>query len=263
MNESELLFSQVLGCDRVSLYLDKDRRLKKDESKVIAAALKRRILGEPIQYILGKADFMGLSFKVTPSVLIPRPETEVLVEKAIEVVTRHMTHDTRLGILDLGTGSGCIAVSLAKFLPNAKIDALDISEDALEIARTNAKLNNVKINFKRGDLFSPCSLEPRAYNLIVSNPPYIVSSEINKLQPEVRYEPSLALNGGRDGLDFYRRIIKNAPKFLKKHGLLIMEMGFSQAEDLKNIFQNSHKFEIIEVIKDYNNIERVVVARKI
>ncbi len=262
MNEAELLFTNILNCNRLSLYLNKDTLLDNLKSSFICGVLKRRIKGEPIQYILDKTEFMGLEFKVTPDVFIPRPETEILVEKAIEIAGSSQAGVR--SILDIGTGSGCIAVSLAKFLPESKIIASDISEPALQVARENAKLNNIesKIDFISSDLFCSKLLAPESYNYIVSNPPYVPTAEIETLQPEIQYEPRAALDGGNDGLDFYRRIIDKAPRYLKKSGFLIMEMGFNQKDAIKNIFQNSLCFEIIESIKDYNNIDRVIVAIK-
>jgi release factor glutamine methyltransferase len=208
---------------------------------------------------------MGLKFKVAPCVFIPRPETEVLVETAIKQLSALSYKLSALNILDLGTGSGNIAVSLAKFLPQAEIYATDICNDALKIAKINAQLNNVenRIKFIQSDLFTAYSLQPIAYSLIISNPPYITATEIDELQPEIQYEPRLALDGGKDGLEFYRKIISLSPYYLKKDGLLIMEMGFNQAGAIRNIFKISGKFEIIGVVKDYNNIDRVMVARKV
>ena len=160
MNEPELLFSQTLGCDLFTLRLNKDRRLARKESSFIASALKRRIKGEPLQYILGETEFMGLRFKLDKRVLIPRPETELIVEKAIRLVRSYGLEVRDLDVLDLGTGSGCIAVSLAKFLPEVKITATDISKEALDVARENAKLNNVSINFLQADFFSIYNLQP-------------------------------------------------------------------------------------------------------
>lgn len=262
MTEAELLFTDVLGCDKLSLYLDRNIVLGFDKTAQISSALRRRILREPIQHILEKTEFMGLEFKVTPDVLIPRPETEILVEKTIELVARHKAQGTRQNILDIGTGSGCIAVSLAKFLPEVKITATDISEKALEVARENARLNNVEVDFLLADLFATCNLHLAPCDLIISNPPYVPSAEIAGLQPEVQYEPRIALDGGKDGLDFYRKIVLQAPDYLKEEGLLIMEMGFTQAEAIKNIFKGSAKFEIIDIVKDYNNIDRVIVAER-
>jgi release factor glutamine methyltransferase len=163
----------------------------------------------------------------------------------------------------LGTGSGCIAVSLAKLLPYLKITASDISEQALEIARQNAKTNNVSIEFIKSELFSNKKMRLNHYDMIVSNPPYIPTDEINRLQVEISYEPRQALDGGSDGLDFYRRIILEAHQYLKDKGLLILEMGFGQHKRIENIFYKSAKFEIIDVIKDLSNIKRVIVAQKV
>ncbi len=265
MIEAELLFTQIFNCDRASLYLDKDRVLDKDKSYLISSVLKRRITGEPIDYILGKTEFMGLEFKVNKNVFIPRPETEILVETAIKYVTRSPGHQvTSFNILDLGTGSGCIAVSLAKYLSRCGITATDISQEALEMAKDNANLHNVnkKIRFINSDLFTQYAIRNTQYDITACNPPYIPTAEIEKLQPEISYEPRVALDGGRDGLDFYRKIIKQAPDYLREGGFLIMEIGFNQMGEVKNIFQKYGNFEIIEVVKDYNNIDRVVVAQK-
>ncbi|MFH0762678.1 MAG: peptide chain release factor N(5)-glutamine methyltransferase [Candidatus Omnitrophota bacterium] len=271
MTESELLFCDVLKCGRLSLYLNKKSLLNRDECARISLALKRRARGEPLQYILGKSEFMGLTFKVAPEVLIPRPETEILVETALRVAgSRASVQARKLKILDIGTGSGCVAVSLAKFLPEAEIYASDISAEALEVAKENASLNNVNIEFIQSDLFSsrglstvPACRTGRDYGLIVSNPPYIPSAEIAKLQPEIQYEPRAALDGGADGASFFRRIIRGSLDNLCAGGFLIMEMGFNQAPEVGKIFQKYPDFEIIEVAKDYSGIERVIVAKKV
>jgi len=260
VNETELLFTDILNCDRPSLYLDKSISLNKAQSSFVSDALKRRIQGEPIQYILGKAEFMGLEFKLTQDVLIPRPETEILVEKTIDMARNPEVAARR--ILDIGTGSGCIAVSLAKNLPGVEITAIDVCEKAVKIARHNASLNNVKINFLKSDLFDNHEIKINSYEIIVSNPPYIPAAEIEALQPEIKYEPRLALDGGIGGLDFYRRIIDRAHLYLKENGLLIMEIGFNQKEAIKNIFKICGYFEIIGEIKDYSNIDRIVIAKK-
>ena len=231
---------------------------------MLSSALKRRISAEPIQYILGKTEFMGFEFKVTPDVLIPRQETEILVETAVKYVAASQSHNaTSINILDLGTGSGCIAISLAKLLPNAKITATDISDRALAVALRNAELNGVKVNFIQSDLFHNYNLEPDTYNLIVSNPPYIPTAQMKTLQPEVRYEPGIALDGGRDGLDFYRRIIGSSALYLEGDGFLILEAGFNQRDAIENIFQKARDFKITDAIKDYNHIDRVIVAQKL
>ncbi len=262
MNETELLFTDILNCNRLSLYLNKDIFLDRAKSFLVSGVLKRRIRGEPLQYILGKTEFMGLEFKVTPHVFIPRPETEILVETAIKIGYRLWVIGHRLKILDIGTGCGNIAISMARNLLYCEMDAIDISDNALKVALSNVKLNNAKVNFIQSDLFNTYNLQPNTYDLIVSNPPYISTAEIEALQPEVKYEPHMALDGGKDGLDFYRRIINKAPRYLRKDGFLIMEMGFNQKDAIKNIFQKTGYFEIIELIKDYNNIDRIIIAKK-
>ncbi len=264
MNETELLFTDILGCSRLELYLNKDKKIDNDKLLFISSVLKRRIKAEPIQYILGKTEFMGLEFKVTPDVLIPRQETEILVETTIKYGYRLSVVGYRARILDLGTGSGCIAVSLAKLMRGVEITATDISSKAIEIAEYNAGINNVseKIRFINSDLFSGLGVYGGArYDIIVSNPPYIPFGEIDTLQAEIRYEPRAALDGGNDGLDIYRKLIKEAPVYLKENGLLIMEIGFGQKSAIENIFRESGEYEIIEVIKDYSDIERVIVAQ--
>lgn len=258
MTEAELLFSRVLDCDRLSLYLNRDKYLAKNELDFISSVLARRIKGEPIQYILGKIEFMGLELKVNPGVLIPRPETEILAERAIQSLK--VSKSQSLKVLDLGTGSGCIAIALAKNSESAEIDAVDISTEALKTAKENAGLNKAKINFIQSDLFS--GLKDKKYAMIVSNPPYVEECQIRRLQPELRFEPRVALNGGADGLDFYRRLILESADHLEKNGLLIMEIGFGQRPGIEKIFLDSGKLKVIEVIKDYNNIDRVIVARK-
>ncbi|MBI4707052.1 MAG: peptide chain release factor N(5)-glutamine methyltransferase [Candidatus Omnitrophica bacterium] len=261
MNETELLFTRVLNCQRQSLYLDKGLELNKKQAGFIAACLKRRISGEPIQYILGNTEFMGFDFNVSPGCLIPRPETEILIETAINCVK--CLSPVKPRILEIGTGSGCIAVSLAKLLKNVLITATDISQKALDIAKSNALLNKVsdRIVFLNSDLFSSLPTCDKPYALCISNPPYIPSAEIQDLQPELQYEPRIALDGGIDGLDFYRRIIMQSADYLKPGGFLIMEMGFGQCKKVKEIFKISENFEIIKIVKDYSNIDRVVVAK--
>ena len=268
MTEAELLFTGILNCDKASLYLNRDLRLGEDKYSFISSVLKRRIKGEPLQYILGKTEFMGLGFKITPDVFIPRPETEILVETVLEIASSFKLHVSRLNILDIGTGSGNISISLAKLLKDCRIIAVDISKQAIVVAKNNAILNDVetKVSFIKQDFFglqpAACSLQPKSFDFIVSNPPYIPTPEIKNLQPEISYEPGIALDGGNDGLNFYRRIIEKSPGYLKKTGVLIMEMGFNQKGAIKNIFKESGDFEIIDVVKDYSNIDRVIVVQR-
>ena len=262
MTESELLFTQALNCNRANLYFDKGKYLTLSQASFISSVLKRRISGEPIQYILGKTEFMGLEFKVNRNVLIPRPETEILVETALRYAGS-LSHAAKR-ILELGTGAGCIAVSLAKFLPAFTIVATDISLGALKVAEDNARLNEVtdKIIFLASDLFGSLAMRSKKYTICVCNPPYIPSDEIGKLQPEIQYEPRSALDGGRGGLDFYRKIIKGSLDYLEDGGILILEIGFNQKQGIEDIFCRFNHFKIIEIIKDYNKIDRVIIARK-
>jgi release factor glutamine methyltransferase len=264
MNESELLFTELLGCVRSDLYLNKEKKLDNQTSLKIAQILERRTSGEPLDYILGKSEFMGLEFKVNPNVLIPRPETEILIDTVLKFVPQETDtrHQTSWNILEIGTGSGCIAVSLAVLLANIKIIATDISKSALEVAAENAVLNKVedKINFITCDLFSSCDLGPGSYDMIISNPPYIPSEEIKNLSAEVQSEPKIALDGGKDGLDFYRRIIPKSLRYLKTGGRLILEMGFGQCPSVSEMFNHSGRLKVKEVIRDYNGIERVIIA---
>jgi len=262
MTEPELLFTQVLGCRRDALYLDKNLCLTQDQAYFISSALKRRMAGEPIQYILGATEFMGFNFKLNKHVLIPRPETEILVETVLKYAGSLPCHENR--ILELGAGSGCVAVSLAKLLPYFKITSTDISREALKIAALNSRLNGVTDNlvFILSDLFNSLPPFKNRYSMCVSNPPYVTSNDIERLQPEIRFEPRVALDGGIDGLNFYRRIIDEASDYLPDQGLLIMEMGFNQRQAIEEIFCKSGRFKIIEVIRDYNSLDRVIVARK-
>jgi len=258
MTEAELVLTHVLNCNRLSLYLNKDAILDKDKSVLISRILERRISGEPLQYILGRCEFMGLEFKVDKRALIPRPETEILVESAITKLKAAV--NISLKILDLGTGSGCIAICLAKLLPRAFIWATDISLGALRLAKENADAHKVKVKFLRSDIFSALEKDQEKFDLIISNPPYISRQEFRGLAKEISFEPVLALEAGIDGLDFYRRIISQAAGYLKEGGFLILEMGFGQRSGIEDILRKSKNFEIMEIVKDYNNIERVVVV---
>jgi len=269
VNEAEVLFTELLACDRVFLYQNRALTLDREKCAFVAGVLRKRMRGEPLQYILGNAEFMGLEFKVNPAVLIPRPETEILVEAAVKQFSVLNRKPSVIEILDIGTGSGCIAISLAKNLANAKIDAIDVSEEALAVARENAALNRVEVNFFQADLFNRRAdtpgFSPRrfmTYDLIISNPPYIPTAEIDRLQPEIAHEPRIALDGGGDGLIFYSKIIEVSKKHLKNNGFLMLEIGFGQAEMIKNILQNSGIFMKTEIIKDYQGLERVIITRK-
>ncbi|MCX5708554.1 MAG: peptide chain release factor N(5)-glutamine methyltransferase [Candidatus Omnitrophica bacterium] len=264
MNETELLFTEVLGCTRAELYLEKKRILSREICSQISRVLKRRLKGEPLEYILGHAEFMGLEFAVNSDVLIPRADTEVLVETVLNYFTNFPDYRFQNPrILELGTGSGCIAISLAKRLSEADIVATDVSQAALDVAEANARKNSVEgsISFFLSDLFASPRIAIEKYDLIISNPPYIKRDVIPTLACEVQHEPRLALDGGADGLDFYRRIFREAPKHLKAGGLMILEIGFDQKDELEKILSSLQIFEVKEIIKDYNNINRVLVLK--
>lgn len=260
MKEREYILTQVLDCSRADLYLH-PQELQGDALKNFQDISRRRLSGEPLQYILGCAEFMGLEFKVDPRVLIPRPETEILVEEALGEVRESKIENGRL--MDLGTGSGNIVISLAKNLPHGAFLATDVSATAIELARENSRLNGTqrRIEFLVSDLFSAID-SGESFDMIVSNPPYISRQEMAGLAPEVRREPQLALDGGLDGLALYRRIIKESPDYLKKNGLLIMEMGYNQSRDIQNIFRRSEAFEVERIVNDYRGIERVIITRR-
>ncbi len=274
MTEREILLTSILKCQRADLYAGK-LALTEEQEERLAYCLSLRAKGEPLQYILGEAEFFGLKFKVDSRALIPRPETELLAEAVIErTFCRHceprrerslpagrQAISRQVEILDIGTGSGCIAVSLAKSLPDARVTALDISPEALELARENALINGVgeRINFIQSDLFPPGE---GGFDIIVSNPPYICSEEIDKLSAEVRNEPRLSLDGGNDGLDFYREIIPRAGGLLNNGGFLFLEIGLSQGKAIEEIIDKQNALKLEEVIKDYSDIERIMVLGK-
>ncbi len=214
---------------------------------------------KPIQYIIGRTGFCGLDFVVNEDVLIPRPETELLVEAVTELAHNSQLLTPNLRILDLGTGSGNIAIALTKSIADCKIIASDISDKALAVARENAEFNSVygKIEFIESDLFE--RLEGQ-FDIIVSNPPYIARHEFETLQKEVLEEPRIAIDGGEDGLDFYRRIVKGAARYLKRGGFIIFEIGFGQRNLIAEIIEAREDFKILETKKDWNGIDRVMVT---
>ncbi len=258
MNEAEFVLTHILDCDRASLYLNRDTRLGALASGLLASVLGRRISGEPVQYILGETEFMGLKFRVDKRALIPRPETEILVEKAQGMLA---SAGQGARVLDLGTGSGCIAVSLAASIPFVEVWAADISPDALCLARENAALNHVFIRFVSSDLFASPELNNEKFDLIVSNPPYIPDACLDSLDRELSFEPGIALKGGIDGLDFYRRIIGDAAGHLKVGGWLALEVGVRQAPAVEKML-GKNGFTGMEITRDYGGIERVVSAKK-
>jgi release factor glutamine methyltransferase len=257
----ELSICKVLDVTRLYIHLNLDEEISKKDENRIEALLKQRRKGRPMAYIIGNKEFMGLNFFVKEGVLIPRPDTEVLVEDVIEQAKKI---DNPL-IVDIGTGSGAISVSLAKYVKDSKVYSLDISYDALEVGRINAKNNEVedKITFLESNVFSAIEDKNIKFDIIVSNPPYIRRSDISCLDVDVKdYEPSLALDGGADGLDFYRKITEDSIKFIKDKGILGYEVGYDQAEDVKNIMIKNG-YENIRILEDLASIQRVVIGTKI
>jgi release factor glutamine methyltransferase len=258
--EAELIISHCTGKDRIILYRD-NPEITEDIISKIDECLKRRSKREPLQYILGYTEFRGLMIKVGRGVLIPRPETELLLEEAVKIISNFEFRISNFKILDLCTGSGCVALSIAREFPDAQIYGTDTSEIAIGYARQNSELNRINnVIFMKGSLFEPIKDNPE-FNLIVSNPPYIRRNDIKNLQPEIKnWEPLKAIDGGEDGLDYYREIISESKGFLKKGGSLILELGIDQSEAVKKMALDAGFIEIT-LIKDFNEIERILVAR--
>ncbi|KAA0892050.1 peptide chain release factor N(5)-glutamine methyltransferase [Oryzomonas rubra] len=253
--EAEWLLCAATGLDRVGLYLHFDKPLNDDELAAFRAMVARRARREPLQHILGTQEFCGLEFEVSPDVLIPRHDTETLVTEALA-----RSPEAR-SVLDIGTGSGCIAVALAHSLPNAAVTAIDISPAALEMARRNAERNGATVEFLAGSLLEPVA--GRSFDLIVSNPPYIPSTDIDRLEPEVRdFDPRGALDGGADGLDLYRILIPGAPAHLNPSGWLLVEVGIGQAPAVAELFKKTQEYDHPITACDPGGIERVVGAQR-
>ena len=260
---AELLLGAVLNKNKADLYLDKDRILTSDEIEKFNQYMKERISHRPVQYIIGTVEFFGLEFKVDERVLIPRPETETLVEVVIE----QLINKENPRIIDLGTGSGAIAISLAKNVKEAFVYATDVSNDALDVAKENAIKNKVEnqIEFLWGDLFEPLknkNLEGQI-DCVVSNPPYVSKDELETLPREIKdYEPIVALESEKDGLFFHKKIIENSFDYLKRDGLLALEVAFGQAGKVADLIRQSESYNNIEIVKDLSGIDRVVKAIK-
>ncbi len=275
--EAEILLKHGLGIDTVEMYRD-NTELREEQTVAIGEMVSRRTMREPLQYVLGYEEFLGLRIMLGQGVLIPRPETEFMAEQAIKTVNRYTLtvirknkekdrftiHDSRFTVLDLCTGSGCLALALAKEFPEAQVYGIDISEVAVGYAEKNAKINGIEnAAFLTGNLFTPLNSEApgQLFDFIISNPPYIRTDDIKSLQPEIReWEPLNAINGGPDGLDFYRKIIPAARRFLKKSGILMLELGAGCVNEVTDMMEYSG-YTQIEVINDYAAIERIIQAR--
>ena len=254
----ELLFAHLLKMPRMKLYLNFERVLTTEETDVLRELVKRRGQREPLQHIVGSTSFCGFEIAVNRHALVPRPETELLAEEGWKFLAENKTT-----ALDFGTGTGCIAIALSAKCLNAKIVATDISAEALALAKENAAKNNLtgRIEFLHGDEFAALSADSK-FDLIISNPPYIPSAEIATLQPEVRdFDPRAALDGGTDGLNFYRMFATQAKPCLKPDGKIMLEFGDGQADAIKQIFENE-KWIVEAVKEDYSQRARILIAKK-
>jgi release factor glutamine methyltransferase len=261
---SELLLSHALGLKRIELYTQFDKQVPQQQLDLLHEMVKRAGLHEPVVYLTGKTEFYSLELDITADCLIPRPETELLVQRAIEFLR------TRSGIqyiCDLCTGSGCIAVAIAKNVPDARVTATDISAAALEIAARNVEKHRLKerIQLLCGDLFEPIiqQLDVNQFDLIVCNPPYVSTAEYEKLDKNVKdFEPASALLAGFDGLDVYLRIIKKVDEFLKPGAALMLEIGYAQGPAVRKLLEQTGAFAQIKIEKDHQDNDRVVTAMK-
>ncbi len=257
-HDAALLLMHVLKRDRAFLIAHPEELLTGDQSEQFRSSISRRAAGEPLQYISGHQEFFKLDFEVTPDVLIPRPETELIVEVGLQV----LKHEPEPHVADIGTGSGCIAISLLHELPRARAVATDLSPSALALARRNAERHQVidRLRLIESDLFSAIgTAEP--FHAIVSNPPYVPEKDLAGLQREVRHEPRSALEGGPDGLSIIRRLLNEAPQFLRRGGYFVFEIGFDQSEAIKQGIDKT-VWRLVELREDLQGIPRTVVLRR-
>lgn len=260
--DAEVLLADVLRMRKTELYLKIETALKLEDERRFWERLHRRADREPVAYITGQKEFWSLDFVVVPEVLIPRPETELLIEVALDYL-KALTTKTPSNILDLGTGSGAIAVSLAKERLEANICAIDVSLSALEIARVNGErhVGVGRIKFLQGDLFEPVRAEKNGFDLIVSNPPYIRTGELSTLAPDIRnWEPRTALDGGVDGMDYYRRIVREADHFLAPAGAIVLEISPELSQAVVDLFTGSGCYQRTSVYPDLAGKDRVIAA---
>lgn len=265
--DAEELFCFLTGLDKVTLFLKAEEEVDPETEAKYMELIKRRAGRIPLQHITGRQEFMGHTFRVTPKVLIPRQDTETLVTEAAKTIQNTPKEKLSLieklkgnkewEVLDLCCGSGAVGISLAKICSNIKVTASDISAEAIAVAEENAGNLHTKLKFVQGDMFKPH--QDKKFDMIVTNPPYVKTAMISILQEEVKsHEPLSALDGGKDGLDFYRIIVEKAAEHLKKDGFLLMEIGHDQGEDLRKMLKDSGKYTAAEVIKDLPGKDRVV-----
>jgi release factor glutamine methyltransferase len=258
--EAQILLAHVLKCKKVDLLVRYDEQPAEAERTAFRELIKRRVDAWPVAYLVGFREFYLLPFEVSPAVLIPRPDTETLVTEALGLLKRLPAP----AVLDLATGSGCIAVSLAHQKKDARVTATDVSPDALDVAKRNAERNGVadRLDFRQGDLFAAVPAGA-TFDLVVSNPPYVTPGELAALAPDVRdHEPRLALDGGPDGLAFYRRIAAGVGPLLKPGGWLLLEIGATQDEAVRTILGERPELEVGKTAKDAGGLPRVVAAKK-
>jgi release factor glutamine methyltransferase len=262
--DAEVLLAHCLGCERTALYREPSYALTADEDTRFQAFVARRGTQEPLAYLTGEREFWSLSLAVRPGVLIPRPDTEWVVETALRYARQLLRDRSRCRVVDIGTGSGNIAVAVAASLGTTVVIGIDISPQALEVAQRNAQACQVasRVHFIRGDFLSPFSPLRARFDLLLSNPPYIAGGEFPALPVTVRcYEPHEALEGGRDGLKFYRRLFAEGPQYIADDGIAIVEVGYRQGGDVSRLLVQSQQWELLEIVKDYSSIDRVVVAQ--
>ncbi len=257
----QLILSHLLQKDRIYLHLHRKDEIDEDMARKFYEMAAKRNEGYPLQYMTNSQEFMGLDFYVQEGILVPRPDTEILTEKIINIVNKDSLKDKDINILDIGTGSGAIAVSLGHYLKNSKVTAMDISDTAIETANININKHGLKnVVTVKGDIFN-YDFGNQKYTIVVSNPPYIKRDTICILPEEVSvYEPRLALDGGTDGLDYYRHIVRVFEKIHEKNAILSVEIGYDQKDSVIQIFKNSNIFKTIECDKDLGGNDRVVTG---
>lgn len=252
----DILLQHLLKINKTELIINQENEVTKKDEKKFLKCIDEVINGKPIQYITKSQEFMNLKFYVDENVLIPQPDTEILVEEVIKRINE-IKKEKIIKVLDLCTGSGAISISIKKYVnENVEVYATDISEKAIKIAKKNAKNNDVKVNFILSDMFE--NIKEKEFDIIVSNPPYIESKTISTLYKEVQNEPKIALDGGEDGLKFYKVIAENANKFLKEKGKVLVEIGYNQKESVKKVFEDTKKYFCISCIRDLANNDRVL-----
>lgn len=263
---AEVLLAHQLNTERLKLYLDYDQPVCEKDLNQYRSMIKRLIDNEPVQYITGRQEFWSMDLIVNSSVLIPRPETEILVEQAIRIYnTEYIDTNPHISVLDIGTGSGAIAIAIARELENAKIFAVDISAQAIATAKLNAVKHGLedRIGFYEGNLLEPFEKNCQYFDIIISNPPYVTTEDYELLPEKIKnFEPKLALESGKDGLSHIGPILEKAPSFLNPGGWLMLEMDPRQTDSAVKIISDSNEYTSGLIVKDYSNKDRIVIARK-